>query len=251
MKEALLAAVLAGMVTGVTSGLAQVTLVRAMMTRSVPTSGCTPAPSAVNTFLTSDPSAFFGSKFGAPQPAINAGGVLNGADDTPEIAPGMMVSIFGWNPAPRTVAAQAAPLPLELEGVSVEVTEAGKGAVRAPLYFVSPGADRHPDAVRDHGIAGRGARARGCGDERSGEGRRYAARTAPFHAHHGRQGRGDRAACANLPPGQRGLPAAAGGYLILYVTGLGEVSPPSSLANPGGDGGGTSKSRERSTQAAR
>lgn len=73
------------------------------------------------------------------RPVFNAGGVLNGADYTADIAPGMMVSIFGQNLAPRTATARAIPLPQELEGVSVEVTEPGKTAVRTPLYFVSPG----------------------------------------------------------------------------------------------------------------
>jgi hypothetical protein len=50
------------------------------------------------------------------RPVINAGGVLNGADYTADIAPGMMVSIFGQNLAPRTATARAIPLPQELEG---------------------------------------------------------------------------------------------------------------------------------------
>ena len=56
-KKALFAALLAGMVSDVTPGLAQVRLVRAMMRRSVPANACAPTPSPVDTFLITGPAA--------------------------------------------------------------------------------------------------------------------------------------------------------------------------------------------------
>ena len=66
-------------------------------------------------------------------PAINNGGIVNGASFLSGIAPGMIVSLFGQNLAPATVSASSVPLPTTLSGVSVFIN-----TYEAPLLFVSP-----------------------------------------------------------------------------------------------------------------
>ena len=53
---------------------------------------------------------------------------MNAADYTPQVAPGMIVSIFGTDLAPATEAASSVPLPAALQNVSVEVMST------APVY---------------------------------------------------------------------------------------------------------------------
>jgi uncharacterized protein (TIGR03437 family) len=170
------------------------------------------------------------------RPVFNAGGVLNGADYTAEIAPGMMVSIFGQNLAPRTATARAIPLPQELEGVSVEVTEPGKTAVRTPLYFVSPG---QINLQMPFGITASSVEVR----VRTAAGRSDPARVAivpraPRLFTRTLGGRGEAIALhVNYRLVGEGDPVEQGGYLILYATGLSEVRPQAIAGNPGGDGG--------------
>ena len=170
------------------------------------------------------------------RPTITPGGVLNGADYTAEIAPGMMVSIFGQNLAPRTVTAQSVPLPQELEGVSVEVTEPGKAAVRAPLYFVSPGQIniQMPFGLTASAVEVRVRTAAGTSDPA----RILIVPRAPRLFTRTLDGKGE--VIALHVPDYRlvgeGTPVEQGGYLILYATGLGEVRPPATAGNPGGDG---------------
>lgn len=173
----------------------------------------------------------------AAGPVISAGGVLNGADYTPEIAPGMMVSIFGQDLAARTTAAQAAPLPTELDGVSVEVTEPGKSPVRAPLYFVSPAQIniQMPFGIAAASIQVRVRTAQGLSDPATVA----IVPRAPRLFTRSMDGKGEAIALHALDYRLAGetSPAEPGGYLILYVTGLGEVRPASTLGHPGGDGG--------------
>ena len=65
------------------------------------------------------------------------GGVVNGATFQPgtPLAPGSLASIFGSNLAPVTVAANAAPAPVGLGGVTVQMNS---GAA-APILYASPG----------------------------------------------------------------------------------------------------------------
>ncbi|MEZ5365243.1 MAG: hypothetical protein R2748_23665 [Bryobacterales bacterium] len=58
---------------------------------------------------------------GAAPPVVFEGGVVNSADYSVTIAPGMIVSIFGENLAPGVDVARNVPLPDTLLGVSVEV----------------------------------------------------------------------------------------------------------------------------------
>ena len=65
-------------------------------------------------------------------PVVSAGGVVNAAGFDAAVSPGSLVSIFGSNLAPQTLAASVVPLPKSLAGVSVQFNGIG-----APLQFVS------------------------------------------------------------------------------------------------------------------
>jgi uncharacterized protein (TIGR03437 family) len=65
--------------------------------------------------------------------AILIGGVANAASYLHSYAPGMALSVFGTNLAPSIQTAYALPLPPALAGVSATVN-----GIAAPLYFVSP-----------------------------------------------------------------------------------------------------------------
>ncbi len=73
---------------------------------------------------------------GAPQ--ISDGGVVNAADDRTAFSPGIFMSIYGGGFADTPSQASGAPLPPALAGTSVEITDNGQ-AVDAPLFFVAPG----------------------------------------------------------------------------------------------------------------
>ncbi len=64
------------------------------------------------------------------QPSVGA--IVNGASYTPSVSPGCLISIFGTNLAPSTVAATNVPLPTTLGTTTVKI-----GGVAAPLYFIS------------------------------------------------------------------------------------------------------------------
>jgi uncharacterized protein (TIGR03437 family) len=59
-------------------------------------------------------------------------GVANGASFKPTFAPGMILSVFGSQLAPKTMSASSVPLPVAMQGVAVTVN-----GVAAPLYYVS------------------------------------------------------------------------------------------------------------------
>lgn len=65
-------------------------------------------------------------------PAINTGGIVNAASFAPSLSRGAIASLFGTNLARQTVLATDTPLPTLLGGTSVEVDGAP-----APLFFVS------------------------------------------------------------------------------------------------------------------
>jgi uncharacterized protein (TIGR03437 family) len=60
--------------------------------------------------------------------------VANGASFKPSYAPGMILSVFGANLAPKEQVASTLPLPLSMQGVSATVN-----GISAPLYYVGPG----------------------------------------------------------------------------------------------------------------
>ena len=65
-------------------------------------------------------------------PAITS--LAHGASFGKTYAPGMVLSIFGANLADVTWTASSLPLPVQVSGLSVTI-----GAVKAPLYYASPG----------------------------------------------------------------------------------------------------------------
>jgi len=74
---------------------------------------------------------------GPDVPVIFSGGIVSAANYAPAptpLAPGALVSLFGWNLAEAPAAASAPPLPHELAGVRVLV-----GGIEAPLISVTPG----------------------------------------------------------------------------------------------------------------
>ncbi len=72
---------------------------------------------------------------GSPLPVLPSIGVLNAADNTPNFAPGTILSLYGANLASGTLAASL-PMPATLLGTSVEVQVNGR-VYPAPLFFVS------------------------------------------------------------------------------------------------------------------
>jgi uncharacterized protein (TIGR03437 family) len=73
---------------------------------------------------------------GAPQ--IADGGAVNAADDRAAFSPGIFMSIYGGGFADTPSQAPGAPLPTALGGTSVEIVDNGQ-VVNAPLFFVAPG----------------------------------------------------------------------------------------------------------------
>jgi uncharacterized protein (TIGR03437 family) len=68
-----------------------------------------------------------------PTPAVNAGGVVNGASFGAQVAAGSIASVFGTGLAPAIQAADKLPLPTTLGAISVSVN-----GFAAPLFYVSP-----------------------------------------------------------------------------------------------------------------
>jgi uncharacterized protein (TIGR03437 family) len=150
----------------------------------------------------------------APQP--NTGGVVSLAAGSPTVAAGAIFSIYGLNLSGMTGSAQRVPLPLILAGVEVRVN--GRNV---PLYFVSPlqinaqmPGDLAPgtvnvEVVRD-GVA-------------SGTVTVTVAPTAPDLLVYS----GTRAVAldeAYVLVGENN-PAKPGKYILLYLSGVGPVSP--------------------------
>ena len=168
-------------------------------------------------------------------PVVSLNGVVNAADYSREISPGTMISIYGQGFSSRTVTASQVPLPLDLDGTSVEVTAASQPVVKAPLYFVSPGqinfqlpfgltlgnvqlrvrAASGLSAPVTVGIVARSPKLFTKTQDGKGE---------PILLH-----------SRDYTYVSQSLPAAPSEYLVLLLTGLGTVDPPTAAGNPGGD----------------
>jgi uncharacterized protein (TIGR03437 family) len=126
------------------------------------------------------------------------------------------------------------PLPTSLEGVSVEILEGGQTAV-APLFFVSPG---QISAQLPFSIGGTTAQVR----VRTALGTSSAETVAvlpraPRLFTGSWDGKGEAIALhADWTPVSTTAPAAPGEALILFLTGLGAVSPAIGAGQAGGDG---------------
>jgi uncharacterized protein (TIGR03437 family) len=169
-------------------------------------------------------------------PVIAAGGILNAADYGTALAPGAMVSIFGTNLAPRIAAAASVPLPTTLEGVSVEAVSASS-VNQLPLYFVSSG---QINAQLPYSVVGTTLEIRVRNAAGVSATRQIAiAPRAPRLFTKTMDGKGEAILlhATNYRLVTDLEPATPGEYLILYLTGLGEVSPAVQPGRPGGDGG--------------
>jgi uncharacterized protein (TIGR03437 family) len=69
-----------------------------------------------------------------PAPRLAAGGAVNAASSAPFLTPGSLASVYGENLSNTTASATTLPLPTSLERVSFRI-----GGLQAPLLFVSPG----------------------------------------------------------------------------------------------------------------
>jgi uncharacterized protein (TIGR03437 family) len=169
-----------------------------------------------------------------PQPAINAGGVVNAADYTANFAPGIIFSTFGKNLASGTRAATSVPLPASLDGVSVEVIDGSRTLV-APLFFVSA---EQINAQLPFDISGTSVQMR----VRTAQGVSNA-QTIDILARAPRlftktlDGHGEAIVVhADYTLVTADNPAAPLEMLVLYLTGLGAVSPSIAAGQAGGDG---------------
>jgi uncharacterized protein (TIGR03437 family) len=165
---------------------------------------------------------------------ISAGGIVNGASFVPApnnpAAPGALVSIFGQNLSTQVAGASGIPLPTSLAGTEVLINN-----VRAPLIYVSPGQINaqvpFAPAIAPGNAYDVVVRAQGPGD--SSPERLRVETTAPgiFTVPAGGTGQGailiantNRLAMPARPdvPSE---PAARGGYVSIYCTGLGATEP--------------------------
>jgi uncharacterized protein (TIGR03437 family) len=169
-------------------------------------------------------------------PVISSGGILNAADYAAIVAPGGMMAIFGTKLAPATRTAPSVPLPNSLEGVTVEVVD-GDRTLNAALFFVSPN-QINAQVPFEIASASVQVRVRTAGGVSNAEAVAVAKR-APRLFTKSQDGRGEPVLLhANFTFVSSDSPAQPRETLIMYVTGLGAVSPALATSKPGGDGGG-------------
>jgi len=170
-------------------------------------------------------------------PAIASGGIVNAASYSPAISAGAMVALYGQRLAARTVAASAVPLPEELEGVRVEIREAGKNPVRAPLYFVSAGQINFqmPFGLTASSVEVRVVNPAGESPWQSVA--LQATSPALFTLTMDGKGTPTMVHATDWRWVEPSYPARPGEYLLLMVTGLGPIRPAIAAGRPGGDNG--------------
>ena len=160
-------------------------------------------------------------------PTIMSSGVMNAADYTPVFAPGMNVAVFGDSLASKVSSAAGTPLPTVLDGTSVEVD-----GQAIPLFFVSP---RQINAQMPFGVSGQvQVRVRTAAGVSASKTVTVIA-SAPRLFTKTMDGKGEPILVHNADWSlvSAASPARSGEYLILFLTGLGAVSP----AIPAGAGG--------------
>ncbi len=167
-------------------------------------------------------------------PTIYAGGVVNSADYGPVISSGSIVAIYGANLAANTVVATEKPLPTSLDGVSVLVAAGGQ-ELPAALFFVSAG---QINAQLPYGLGGQQVTIR----VRTSAGTSNAIQIAlqafsPRFFTKTADGQGE-ALLVHYPSYElvsEAWPAEPEEVVILYVSGLGEVTPAITAGMPAGD----------------
>jgi len=160
-------------------------------------------------------------------------GVLNSGDYTPEVAEGALISIFGSNFAPQLTQASRVPLPTTLAGVTVELVD-GSRTVALPLLAVSAG---QINAQMPYQVSGsvqiRVRNAAGTSAPASVN----VLPSAPKLLTWTMDGKGQAIALhSDYTPVNSNSPAKTGEVLILYLTGLGAVSPAVPEGSPAGNG---------------
>jgi len=172
----------------------------------------------------------------AGPPAISDGGVVNAADFTANLAPGMIISIFGQNLASSLQNSGSPPLATTLNGTSVQAV-VGSQTVALPLFFVSSSQinAQLPFAVSPGsiGIQVRTAAGTSAVQPITIQARSPRLFTVPSG------GTGTAALLhANYDVVTDQLPANPGEWVIVYLTGLGAVSPAVAPGQAAGDGAG-------------
>ena len=170
----------------------------------------------------------------AAAPTLSAGGVVNAADYTANFAPGMIISLFGSNFATAVTNASTIPLPNSLAGVSVEVVD-GSQVLNAPLFFVSQLQinAQLPFNMTSSSVQVRVRNARGV----SGTQTIAITPRSPRLFTQTMDGKGDAIVVhADYSVVTANSPGTPGETLILFLTGLGAVSPSIAAGQAGGDG---------------
>jgi uncharacterized protein (TIGR03437 family) len=170
----------------------------------------------------------------APAPEISSGGVVNSVDFTASFAPGAPIAIFGRNLASRVVEGGAPPLARGLDGTSVEAV-AGGVTVVLPLYFVSPGQvnAQLPFEIADARATIRVRTSAGV----SAEAAISLSPAAPRILTTPAGGAGEAALLhADYSAVSAASPAQPGEWLVVYLAGMGAVTPPVASGAPAGDG---------------
>jgi uncharacterized protein (TIGR03437 family) len=166
-------------------------------------------------------------------PTITPGGVVNAADYTPAVAPGMNIAVFGNSLASASGASIAigTPLPTVLDGTSVEMN-----GQAIPLFFVSP---TQINAQMPFGVSGQvQVRVRTAAGV-SAPATVTVTASAPRLFTKTMDGKGEPILVHNTDWSlvSAASPARPGEYVILFLTGLGAVSPAIAAGQAGGDNG--------------
>jgi len=166
-------------------------------------------------------------------PAIMPGGVVNGASFAAQapLAPGTLVSVFGSKLSQSTSSASTLPLPFDLGGASLVVA-----GVQAPLVFSSDG---QVNAMIPYGIqvdAGQQVVLARGNTLSVAQGLTISAASPGVFTTDG-NGKGQGHVYVAHTDGTQALadaahPAAAGDVVVIYCTGLGEVTPAVSSGSP-------------------
>jgi uncharacterized protein (TIGR03437 family) len=166
-------------------------------------------------------------------PAIGTGGVVSAADYSADLAPGALISIFGKNLAPSTLQASKTPLPTTLNGTSVQISGTG-GTAQLPLVFVSTG---QINAQLPFAITGQAQVTVTTAAGTSAPAPVTILPVAPKLFTLTMDGKGEPIVLhANYTVVSSQSPAQAGEVVIVYLTGLGAVTPSLDAGAPAGDG---------------
>lgn len=160
---------------------------------------------------------------------IAAGGVVNAADYTAAVAPGSLIAVFGSGLAASTSSASITPLPTSIAGTSVEVN-----GQAIPLFFVSAG---QVNGQMPFGLSGTVAVRVRTAAGLSPAVNLAVSPSAPRLFTKTMDGKGDPILVhgADWSMVTAASPAQPGEFLILFLTGLGAVSPAIPAGAPGGD----------------